>query len=101
MKIRKLSLAIAVAALFSSGLSVASGSIGASAPRAQGGKSYSMGKAVYFKKIACADCKVPGGVANPADAKSLAMRIETDEFNLSDKERTDAKAYLMRRFKLN
>jgi hypothetical protein len=77
----------------------ASGSIGSSAPRAQGGKSYTMGKQVYMKKIACAQCKVPGGVTNASDAKALATRLDSEEFTLTEQERMDTKKYLMRRFK--
>lgn len=102
MQIRQVKL-IALGALMLLGASqtFASGSIGASAPRAQGGKSYTMGKQVYLKKIACDNCKVPGGVANTNDAKALAGRLDSEEFSLTAQERMDAKKYLMRRFKFN
>lgn len=79
---------------------LASGSIGASAPRSQGSKSYSMGKQIYMKRIACASCTMPGGVANSAEAKVLINRIGDEEFKLTAAEQTDTKTYLMRRFKV-
>jgi hypothetical protein len=79
----------------------ASGSIGGSAPRAQGGKAYTMGKSVYIKKIACSQCKVPGGVSNASDAQVLVKRIEANEFSLTSQEQLDVGKYLARRFKLN
>jgi hypothetical protein len=88
------------ALLVTSGQLMASGSIGASAPRSQGSKSYSMGKQIYMKRIACASCSMPGGVANSAEAKVLIDRIGDEEFKLSAAEQTDTKTYLMRRFKV-
>lgn len=102
MLIRRIKMiALGALVLLGTSQSFASGSIGASAPRAQGGKSYTMGKQVYLKKIACTECKVPGGVANTNDAKALAGRLDSEEFSLTAQERMDAKKYLMRRFKFN
>lgn len=78
----------------------ASGSVGGSAPRGRANKAYVMGKHVYQMKIACDDCKAPGGVTSMAQAKALVTRIENDEFGLSAQERADTLVYLSRRFKL-
>ena len=80
--------------------SSASGSMGGSAPRRQATNSYAMGKQIYLKRIACDDCKVPGGVASAEAATALLARVNSDEFGFTEAEQMHTQKYLVRRFKL-
>ena len=99
MKVRVL---IAVTALMLGQGAFASGSMGGGAPRAQQQSSdYAKGKKVYLRKIACASCMMKGGVSDVASAQSLIEKLAQDQAGLDATERSQATAYLKRRFKIN
>ncbi len=76
---------------------------GASGTLSPGGGSdpSEQGRRIYLKKIACADCPIPGGVTDKEAAIALVERIEDQEFSLSDRERKSIVRYLNRRWRLN
>ena len=82
---------------------IASGSFGGGSSFS-GHDSYNLGKSVFHKKLACADCPANGIKMNQLSATELINSLKMDpEFasDLSDKNRKAAIKYLSRRFKIN
>ncbi len=67
---------------------------------AGGADAYARGKAVFARKVTCADCPLASGVETPEAAKSALARIDAGEFGLDDGERKAVKEFMNRRFKL-
>lgn len=92
-------MAACAALLFSSGV-VASGSRGAGGVGS--GDDYNVGKAVFYKKLACGGCPYAGRGKDAADAKQLIQELSVGRgaaSGLSEEERAAAVAYLRRRFR--
>ncbi len=51
---------------------------------AGGADAYARGKAVFARKVTCADCPLASGVETPEAAKSALARIDAGEFGLDD-----------------
>lgn len=92
--VKFLMLAAAMASFGSAAL--ASGTVSG----AGGADAYARGKAVFARKVTCAECPLSVGVETPEAAKAALARIDAGEFGLDDGERKAVKEFMNRRFKL-
>lgn len=79
------------------GTAHASGTVGG----AGGADAYTRGKAIFSRKVACDDCKLPGGPNTPDEAAGVLKRVKAGEFGLDKSEQEAVAAFLERRFKLS
>lgn len=99
---------LALAAIFTAPLALASGTSGGgsgsgsgsypSAPRDPAAEAYSRGKSVVKKRIACKKCVYPEGIQDTPTAQKAAARVRAGEFELKPAEREQVLYYLSRRF---
>lgn len=88
-------------------LSLSAMSVMASGSFSSGGgvgfhNTYNLGKAVFYKKLACDDCPVQGSHLQRDDAKALVNKLNSDDMFLpevSGQERRAVIFYITRRYK--
>ncbi len=61
---------------------------------------YSRGKKRFKKQITCKTCEHKDGVKGKDAARSVALQVQTGDFNLTDNERQDVLVYIFRRYRL-
>lgn len=68
---------------------------------AGGADAYTRGKAIFSRKVACDECKIPGGPNTPEEAAAVLKRVKAGEFGLDKAEQEAVTAFLERRFKVS
>ena len=91
------------------GVSVLAANVQASGYHSSSGKSglqnpYNMGKQVFYKKVACDSCPLPGKNLDKRSAMNVIDQLNSDKMlmqKLSGKERKAATYYLQKRHKIS